>query len=123
MGLQIIFFGFVVWLGLYLLARDFSAKQLRFTAWGLIAYSFVLAFDLLAQVSSNAAITNVLHRSHWAALLFPALFWAGSVIQIPPPTNNQKNLFERIWAWVLLPIAWFTAGSFVYTNILWDIFN
>ncbi len=47
LALQITSFSLALWLGLYLLGRDITNPQLRFTGLGLVAYSLALAADLL----------------------------------------------------------------------------
>jgi hypothetical protein len=122
MGLQILSFGFAFWFGLYLLARDFSKKLLFDTGLGLIAYSLVLASDLLVQIPSSAPIKNFLLRIHWASLLFPALFWAGATTQLISSRNDAVRVsFERIWGWGLLPAAFLAAIGFTFTDMFWNI--
>jgi hypothetical protein len=38
--LELFFFGFTLWLGAYLLARDSQKATVQLTGWGLIAYAF-----------------------------------------------------------------------------------
>jgi hypothetical protein len=44
-----LFFGITLWLGLYLINRDFSNPRLRFAGLGLLSFALGWGFDILAS--------------------------------------------------------------------------
>ena len=51
--LETITYGFILWLGLYLIARNPANPQLRMAGLGLIAYAVSLASDLLTALPGS----------------------------------------------------------------------
>jgi hypothetical protein len=89
---KLFFFGFSLWLGSYLLARKSEKNATRFTGWGLVAYSIVLAVEiLLGQVISALA-------------LLPALLWIGAALHLIPEETAWRASALRVWMFSLIPI-------------------
>ncbi|HEX9385842.1 MAG TPA: hypothetical protein VF918_05940 [Anaerolineales bacterium] len=45
--LELFFFGFTLWLGAYLLARNSQKITVQLTGWGLIAYALAFAIQII----------------------------------------------------------------------------
>jgi hypothetical protein len=68
----IILYAFTFWLGVYLLRRNPAEARVRNTAFGLLAYTLLIAAEVVeAQTGRGAA-------------LLPALFWTGALITFLP---------------------------------------
>ncbi len=104
--LQLLIFGFTLWLGLYLLARDSHKHGLRFAGLGLVTYAIGLAIAILLATAS--APVNPLWRV--IPLLLPSVFWMAATNQLvpdTPPTTGLKHsgMIIVIIAIILLLIA------------------
>ncbi len=98
------FYGFTLWLGAYLLARNSRQVSVRLTGWGLVAYAFALAVQILFS------------QSFLIILLVPALFWIGAAIYLLPEDEPIRLILIRGWAIASIPFAiltqlnaWFAA--------------
>ena len=88
MAAQIIVFGFTLWFGLYLIARDPAKPGLRFAGLGLVSYALVLAVGALVPYAPALET--------WRALpmLLLALFWVAATLYLVPgaaPTRLSAN--------------------------------
>ena len=81
---QIIVFGFAMWFGQYLLARDASKAGLRYAGFGLVAYALGLGLDVLAGPSITPTLALTVARLRWPLLFLPALFWFGATVYLLP---------------------------------------
>jgi hypothetical protein len=102
--LELFFYGFALWLGAYLLARDSQKNTVRFTGWGLLAYAVALAI----QIISNQSILIL--------LLLPALLWIGAALYLLPEDSPTRAIGIRLWLVTAIPFAiltlinaWFAA--------------
>lgn len=101
-------FSLTLWLGLYLLARDFSNRQLRLAGLGLTAYAVVLAGQMVQQTIEGPA-------GQWLAwgaqrlLVLPALLWTGVLVDLLPPDSSLRPHLMRFWygQWVLALVSFF----------------
>lgn len=66
-----LFFGITLWLGLYLINRDFSNPRLRFAGLGLLSFALGWGFDILASHTPGRALQ--LAQYYWPLFLFPSL--------------------------------------------------
>ncbi len=89
---KLFFFGFCLWLGSYLLARKSDKNTVRFTGWGLAAYSLVLLVEILFG------------RIIPALVLLPALLWIGAALYIIPEDTSWRALALRGWMFSSIPI-------------------
>lgn len=91
--LQLLIFGFSLWLGLYLLARDIQKPGLRFAGLGLVTYALGLAvMVLLREVPDFSAESGTLWRL--IPLLLPSVFWmaaTGHLLGDPPPLLGLRR--------------------------------
>ncbi|MBI3151079.1 MAG: hypothetical protein HYZ21_03020 [Chloroflexi bacterium] len=101
---ELFFFGFTLWLGAYLLARDSQKPTVQLTGWGLLAYALALAIQIIFD------------RSILLILLAPALLWIGAALHLLPEENQTRQTLIRTWAVVSIPLAiltlvnaWFAA--------------
>lgn len=102
--LELFFFGFTLWLGTYLLARNSQKVTVQLTGWGLLVYALALA----VQIIFNQFILMI--------LLAPALLWIGAALHLLPQEDRDRPTLIRIWVIVSIPLAiltlvnaWFAA--------------
>lgn len=88
---NLFFFGFTLWLGAYLLARNSPKATVRLTGLGLISYAGVLAVGILFE------------RVIPALILIPALFWIGAALHLVPEETHQREMLIRIWVFAAIP--------------------
>ena len=91
--MELFFYGFTLWLGAYLLARDAQKITVQLTGWGLIAYALVLAIQIL------------FHQFILILLLLPALLWIGAALHLLPEENEARPTLIRIWLVASIPVA------------------
>ena len=89
---KLFFFGFSLWLGSYLLARRSDKNTVRFTGWGLVAYSLVLVVEILFEKIIPTLV------------LLPALLWIGAALFIIPEDTSWRALALRGWMFSFIPI-------------------
>ncbi|MBI5032862.1 MAG: hypothetical protein HZB51_20260 [Chloroflexi bacterium] len=104
MSIVELFYGFTLWLGSYLLARNSRQVSVQLTGWGLLAYAFALAVQI------------IFGQTYLIILLAPALFWIGAAIYLLPEDNSLRPILIRAWAIASIPLAiltqlnaWFAA--------------
>src|SRR5688572_9902846 len=68
--MQLLLFGFTLWLGAYLIARNSGKITVHLTGWGLLAYAVALAL----QIIYDQFILII--------LLLPALLWIGAALHL-----------------------------------------
>jgi hypothetical protein len=91
--LELFFFGFTLWLGAYLLARNSQKITVQLTGWGLLAYALALAIQI------------VFKQSLLVILLAPALLWIGAALHLLPEEDPSRQTFIRIWVVACIPLA------------------
>ena len=102
--LELFFFGFTLWLGAYLLARNSQKIAVGLTGWGLLAYALALG----TQIIFKQFILII--------LLAPALLWIGAALHLLPGENKLRPTLIRVWVLASIPLAiltlvnaWFAA--------------
>lgn len=90
--MNLFFFGFTLWLGAYLLARNFQKMTVVLTGLGVIFYAIVLALEI------------ILGRQPNGILLIPALCWIGAALHIIPEDALWRRTIIRGWALTVIPI-------------------
>jgi hypothetical protein len=103
--INILTFGFALWLGLYLLARNPAKALLRYAGLGILAYALSLAAEILSESAPGIAITAALLLMQQFLVLLPAVFWAGALFQLLPETAPLRAPLVFWWGRGLLPIA------------------
>lgn len=91
--LEFFFYGFTLWLGAYLIARDSQKHTVQLTGWGLLAYALALAMQI------------IFNRSVLLILLLPALLWIGAALHLLPEENQSRALLIRFWLVTSIPLA------------------
>jgi len=118
--LAIILYSFACWLGLYLLARNPSAPQLRYAGLGILAYAFSLGTDLLATYAPTPALSMTFTRLHWPLLFLPAFFWFVAILYLLPGDSSWHPHQAKLWSQGIIllavPFYLFSAG----TNLIFD---
>ena len=104
--LELFFYGFILWLGAYLLARNSQKLTVQLTGWGLLAYALALAI----QIIFDQFILLI--------LLLPALLWIGAALHLLPEDHPARAALTRLWVVTAIPLAiltlinsWF--GAFI----------
>jgi hypothetical protein len=111
-NMELFFYGFTLWLGAYLLARDSQKITVPLTGWGLIAYALALAIHILFQ------------QFILIILLAPALLWIGAALHLLPEEEKARPILIRIWLLGFIPLAiltlvnpWF-AGLIIFALMI-----
>jgi hypothetical protein len=103
--INILTFGFALWLGLYLLARNPAKALLRYAGLGILAYALSLAAEILSANAHSIAITATLLLMQQFLVLLPAVFWTGALLQLLPETAPLRTPLAHWWSRGLLPIT------------------
>ncbi|MEQ8676475.1 MAG: hypothetical protein RLP44_22055 [Aggregatilineales bacterium] len=99
---QVFGFGFALWLGGYLIARDLSDWRLRFAGLGLITYALGLGMDALIPLSTDNA--TLIHL-RWSSIFLPSLFWFGTIVESLPENSAIRHRLPSAWRTGLLIFA------------------
>ena len=91
LSLQVIVFGIALWLGLYLISRNFADRRLLLAGLGLVVYAIGLALDLLAGLAPDGRLA-VWQRPF---LYLPALFWLLLLIQLARDERPWRDRLHR----------------------------
>ena len=103
--LLVILFSFSLWLGLYLLERDWRQGYLRMAGLGLVSYAIALGFrGLLSIIPSDGTILALFYQFF---LYQPALFWAGGLLHLLPEESKARSL-----------LPFYTYGQILVTELL-----
>lgn len=100
--LEMITFGFSLWLGLYLLSRNFANLALRLTGFGVLAYALALLTNILIAVSGSAAYYFLIAELFF--ILLPAILWAAALNNLLPPERQISASLLIIWAFLAIPL-------------------
>src|SRR3954467_6437608 len=103
--INILTFGFALWLGLYLLARNPAKALLRYAGLGILAYALSLAAEILSENAPSISTTATLLLLQQFLVLLPAGLWAGALLQLLPETEPLRLPLVRWWTRGLLPLA------------------
>src|SRR5215208_6075510 len=87
---NLFFFGFTVWLGAYLLARNSRRITVRLTGLGLLFFAMVLAIEIIGGGPSSSV------------LLLPGLFWIGATLHLFPEETSWRGAAIRLWVLAIL---------------------
>jgi hypothetical protein len=91
--MQLLLFGFTLWLGAYLIARNSQKITVHLTGWGLLAYAVALA----VQIIFDQFVLII--------LLLPALLWISAALHLLPEENQARPILIRIWLVTFIPLA------------------
>ena len=90
--MNLFFFGFTLWLGSYILARNPQKMTVRLTGLGIVSFAVVLALETIAGTQPNSL------------LLLPALFWIGAALCLLPEETAWRQIVIRIWLLTSIPL-------------------
>ncbi|RME43013.1 MAG: hypothetical protein D6791_16460 [Chloroflexi bacterium] len=102
---EVVIYGFALWLGLYLIARDLASPRLRLAGLGLVAYALGLAGDILARHAPTPVLALRLTRLGWPLLFLPALLWSGATLYLLPEDAALRLRLARAWEYGVLLLA------------------
>lgn len=117
---DILIFGLALWLGLYLVNRDFSSTRLRFAGLGLVAYALGWGCTILSDYAPTAALTLNITRWGWSLFFLPAIFWTGAIIHLLPEDAPLQARLVALWRYALLPLVVVGYLLSISTNLLFD---
>jgi len=109
--IQIFVFGFAIWFGFFLLARDIHKPGLRFAGLGLAVYALGLGLDVLTPYAISPEMWM---RWRWPLLFIPALCWFGATLHLLPETNPQLSRIANLG---LIPAILFLYGLAFITDL------
>jgi hypothetical protein len=95
LSLEIVTFGFALWLGLYLISRNLADVRLRFAGLGLVAYAIGLCLDTLIVHAAESPWLDRFVVWQRPFLFLPALFWVGLLAQIIPGEIPLRARIQR----------------------------
>lgn len=113
-----LFFGITLWLGFYLINRDFSNPRLRFAGLGLLSFALGWGCHIMANSASSPIIANTIVILNWPLFVFPTLFWTGAIIYFLPEDTAFRTRLINAWRFGLLPIATLIFLVRVVTSLL-----
>ncbi len=116
LALNVVTFGFALWLGFYLLARNPAKPLLRLTGLGLLAYALGLAGDILSGYAAGFFLARL------SALLYllPAVFWSGALLYLLPEETPLRARLVQLWKFGLAPITALVCLAGIGTNLVFD---
>jgi hypothetical protein len=119
--LEVLIYGFALWLGLYLIARDLASPRLRLAGLGLVAYALGLASDALAGRAPTPALALNLTRLGWPLFFLPALFWSGATAYLLPEGAPLRTRLARTRGYgvLLLAVMLYVLGT--QTDLIFDV--
>jgi hypothetical protein len=88
--LLIILYCFAMWLGLYLIQRDWHKGYLRMAGLGLVSYAVALGVRALISIASEDAVA--LSQIYQFFIYQPALLWAGGLLHLLPEESSARGL-------------------------------
>lgn len=103
-------FGFVLWLGLYMINRDARNSRLLLMGLALLIYAGGLAAAVLLPYSPAAGVTRALSNVRDLAFYLPLLFWQGALLHFLPEDVPLRKPSITIWKYGLVPIILFCSG-------------
>jgi hypothetical protein len=113
--LLIIFFCLALWLGLYLIQRDWRKGYLRMAGLGLACYAATLGFRALITIAPGEAI-SIPQFLHQFFIYQPALLWAGGLLHLLPEESKARSLLPFYYYGQILTtelLIWFNLmGAF-----------
>jgi 4-amino-4-deoxy-L-arabinose transferase-like glycosyltransferase len=118
--LEIIIFGAVWWLGLYLVQRDVRNPILRWAGLGLATYALGLALSGLSLAAHDSGVGNAdfIARAGWVCLLLPAFCWTAALLHRLPESFAARPVLLTFWRFGAAPLAglYFVASALTPMN-------
>jgi hypothetical protein len=123
LALDSLFFGFTLWLGLYLINRDFSNTHLRFAGLGLLSFALGWGCSILKSYAPTPAFATTLANISWPLFVFPSLFWTGALIYLLSEDMPFRTHLTSLWSYGLFPVATLCLLLSVATNLFFHFTN
>jgi len=108
--LLILLFCFALWLGLYLIQRDWRKGYLRMAGLGLVSYGIALSFRALFLVVAGDGV--ILTSLYQFFICQPALFWAGGLLHLLPGESKRRGLIPIYYYGQILATELFIIRTF-----------
>ena len=118
--LQVIVYGFALWLGLYLLTRDFSNLHLRYASLGLMSYALLVMGNVLYEHAPNSTAAEWFARLSLPLVISPALFWFMTLLYLLEDLNRDWLIQLKRMPWLLIMPAFLIYIASASTNIFFD---
>jgi hypothetical protein len=90
-------FGFTLWLGLYLLARDLRKAGLRFAGLGLVSYAVGLAYTALSIGAPQPY--------HYLPVVLPSAFWMLAAAHLDPDSPQTTSRVDAAAAFAMIALS------------------
>jgi hypothetical protein len=107
--LEISIFGFTFWLGLFLVARDFSRALLRWAGLGLIIYALGVAGHVLQSHAPSPELAARLARYSQPLLFLPPVFWSVTTVYLLPEGDAIRqrlvDVARPVPSWAIAVLA------------------
>jgi len=103
--LSVVFYGFTLWLGLYLVGRDRQKPALVFSGVGLLGYAGGLALTALIDAAPSPAVGALLQGWRLPLLFVPTLGWFGAAVHLLPEKVGSEGLRRAVRRGVWLAIG------------------
>lgn len=100
--IQVIVYCLVIWLGAYLLKRNYSKIQLRLMGLGLLAYGAALAIGSWLPFVPENLLTAATQVQQFI-IYFPAIIWIGGLISLLPDDHLYKGRYYKAWQIAVSP--------------------
>lgn len=114
--LQLLLYTLTLWLGLYLIQRDWRDGRLLWTGLGLLFYAGAIAV-LIVRLMDGANLSGeraALFPIHYRWLLaLPALCWSGASLSLLAKNHPFHTHLERFWRYGQWPLVLLLAPLFV----------
>ncbi len=95
--LDILIFSFTLWLGTYLLGRDFANPRLALAGGGLVSFAFTWGCAILGRYNNLTPWSEFFARAGLIAQFFPAIGWTGAMLFLLPEEFNRRNGLIAVW--------------------------
>lgn len=113
--LEILIFGYVLWLGLYLIAKDVQTLLLRYAGLGLLTYALMLGADVLP-----ASDEMLLMRFGWPLPLWLSAFWFMATVELLPENSSLREKLSKQNRLIFLAMIAVLYGVSATTNLVFD---
>ncbi len=118
--LQVIVYGFALWLGLYLLTRDLQNQHLRYAGLGLISYALIVLGNVLYNHAPDTQTAEWIARLSLPLVIFPAVFWFMTLLYLLDDLDRDWLIrLKRNPLFLILP-SLFIYGLGASTHLFFD---
>ncbi len=111
--LEILIFGFSLWMGFYLINRNLSDSRMLLAGAGLVAYSAGLGLDTLIAHAQEPELGTKLNTWQQTFLFLSALFWLALLVRLlidQTPIRDQLKRHPKPFGVILAATLFFALG-------------